>query len=93
MGQKDKIFYLIWFPNDLTYSIVEGTSIKQSNPTQRDKLHVKDVRGTWEGIVYASGRITLLPTTLVVKLNMHHNGNTSTWFLLEKVMETVRYFT
>lgn len=92
MRQKDKIFYLIWFPIDLTYSIVEGKSIKESNPKQRDKVHVKDVRGTWEGIVYASGRITLLPRTLVINLNLHHNGNTGTWFLLEKVMKTVRYF-
>ena len=47
----------MWFPADLKYSLVEGKSIKESHPKAKDKVHVKDSSGTWEGIVYASGML------------------------------------
>ena len=54
---KDSKFYLIWFPNEFLYSVVEGKSIKETNPRIRDKVRVKDSAGTWEGIVYAAGML------------------------------------
>ena len=52
---KKTMFYLVWFPHELMYSVVEGKSIEEINPKPRDKVHIKDSNGTWEGIVYTCG--------------------------------------
>ena len=36
-------------------SVVEGISVEEMNPKPRDKVHIKDGNGTWEGIVYTCG--------------------------------------
>lgn len=52
---KEDKFYLIWFPSEFMYTVVEGKSVEETNPRVKDKVHVKDVNGTWEGIVYTLG--------------------------------------
>lgn len=54
---KDSKFYLIWFAEELKYSVVEGKYITEVNPKTKDKVHIKDTTGTWQGIVYASGML------------------------------------
>ena len=36
-------------------SVVEGKSVEEMDPKPRDKVHIKDGNGTWEGIVYTCG--------------------------------------
>ena len=52
---KETKFYLVWFPSEFMYSVVEGISIDEINPKPTDKVHVKDSNGTPEGIVYTCG--------------------------------------
>lgn len=52
---KDDKFYLIWFPSEFMYSVVEGKSVEETNPRVKDKVHMKDVNGTWEGVVSTLG--------------------------------------
>ena len=35
------MFYLVWFPHEFMYSVVEGKSIEEMNPKPRDKVHIK----------------------------------------------------
>ena len=39
------MFYLVWFPHEFMYSVVEGKSIEEMNPKPRDKVHIKDSIG------------------------------------------------
>ena len=39
------------------YSVVEGKLIDETNPKAKEKVHVRDNNGTWEGIIYTSGRL------------------------------------
>lgn len=41
------------------YTVVEGKSLEETKPRVKDKVHVKDVNGTWEGIVYTLGTFIL----------------------------------
>lgn len=47
----------------MKYSVAEGRSIKEVNPKMKDKVHVKDSSGTFEGVIYSSG--TTVSSTLV----------------------------
>ena len=40
----------------MKYSIAEGKNIREVNPKVKDKVHVKDSSGTFEGVVYSSGK-------------------------------------
>ena len=39
----------------MKYSVAEGRSIKEVNPKIKDKVHVKDSSGTFEGVIDSSG--------------------------------------
>ncbi|XP_067029901.1 uncharacterized protein [Acropora muricata] len=53
---KQSRFYLVWFPEELKYSVIEGKTIKEVNPKAKDRVHVKDSSGTyWDAVVYSSG--------------------------------------
>lgn len=53
---KESRFYLVWFPEELKYSVIEGKTIKEVNPKAKDRVHVKDSSGTyWDAVVYSSG--------------------------------------
>ena len=69
---KEDKFYLIWFPSELMYTVVEGKSVEETNPKVKDKVHVKDVNGTWEGIVYTLGTFKpqILDNWTLVELSM-----------------------
>jgi len=57
---KESKFYLVWFPEELKYSVVEGKTIKEVNPKAKDRVHVKDCSGTyWDAVVYSSGMINI----------------------------------
>ena len=48
----------------MMYSVVEGRSIEEANPKAKDKVHVRDSNGTWEGIIYTSGRLNMTKFSL-----------------------------
>ena len=39
----------------MKYSVAEGRSIKEVNPKIKEKVHVKDSSGTFEGVIDSSG--------------------------------------
>lgn len=58
---KETKHYVIYFPEELKYSFLEGKLIEEINPRIKHPVHVKDADGSWEGVVYALGMCNLEP--------------------------------